>query len=162
MGNYACLSHRKNLCCKHIQSTKTFTSRNTGETLNILHSLNCRSLNTIYLGECALGCPNAQYVGKSEPPAHLRINTHRSDVTEPKGGAFDHHFALPGHNFNEHVRFTLIKQVGDHRHNTKLQNRRLLEAREDYWMTRLKTIKPHGFNDGLNNPVSSRIHGICT
>ena len=160
MGSYACLSSRKNLCCKQIQSAKTFTSRTTGETLDILHSLNCKSVNSIYLGDCALGCPNTQYIGKSEPPAHLRKNIHRFDVTEPTGGAFDHHFALPGHNFNEHARFTLIEQVRDHRNNTKLENRRLLEEREDYWMARLKTIKPHGLNDGFNDPVRACFHGI--
>ena len=160
-GSYACLSSTKNQCCNQIKSTKTFTSQTTGETLDILHSLNCKSLNSIYLGECALGCPNTQYVGKSEPPAHLRFNTHRSDVKKPKGGAFDHHFALPGHNFDKHAKFTLIEQVRNHSKNPKMVNRRLLEDREDYWMSRLRTIKPHGLNDSYNNPVRARLHDIC-
>ena len=161
-GSQACLSSVKNLCCKQIRSTKTFTSSSTGETLQILHSLNCKSPNTVYLGDCALGCPNTQYVGKSEPPAHLRFNTHRHDVNSPTGGAFDHHFTLPGHSYNKHARFTLIEQIRDHRKNTKLENRRLLEQREDYWMMRLRTIKPHGLNDSLNNPAKARIHAIVT
>ena len=138
---------------------KTFSSQTTGETLEILHSLNCKSLNSIYLGECALGCPNTQYVGKSKPPAHLRFNTHRSDVTKPKGGAFDHHFALPGHNFNEHARFTLIEQVKNP--GNKAENRRLLESREDYWMSRLRTVTPQGMNDRLNSNMSQKIQDIC-
>ena len=159
-GSRACLSSTKNLCCRHLNTTKTFTSDNTGETLDILHSLNCRSRNVIYLGHCIL-CPRTQYVGKSEPPANLRINTHRHDVKDPSGGAFDHHFALPGHDFNQHARFTLIEQVRNHTTNTKAENRRLLEAREDYWMSRLRTITPLGMNDRLNSTTKQRMLEIC-
>ena len=157
-GSRACLRSNKNLCCRHLVSTKTFRSEQTGEVLEILHNLNCRSQNTIYLGHCIL-CPRTQYVGKSEPPAHLRINTHRHDVHDPKGGAFDHHFTLPGHDFNEHARFTLIEQVKNP--GNKAENRRLLESREDYWMTRLRTIAPQGMNDRLNSATSHRIQDIC-
>ena len=159
-GSYACLTSTKNQCCRHVQSTKTFSSDNTGETLRILHNLNCRSQNIIYLGHCAL-CPRTQYVGKSEPPANLRINTHRRDVTGPLGGAFDKHFAQEGHDFNKHARFTIIEQIRSHKSNSKLENRRLLEQREDYWMIRLQTIKPHGMNDSPNDPLKARLHGIC-
>ena len=159
-GSSACLTTTKNQCCRHVQSTKTFSSDNTGETLQILHSLNCRSSNIIYLGHCVL-CPKTQYVGKSEPPANLRINTHRHDVFGTNGGAFDKHFAQDGHDFNKHAMFTLIEQVRNHRSNSKMENRRLLEQREDYWMARLQTIKPQGMNDGHNDPLKARIHGIC-
>ena len=47
-GSRACLTSTKNQCCRHVQSTKTFSSDNTGETLRILHNLNCRSQNIIY------------------------------------------------------------------------------------------------------------------
>ena len=159
-GSRACLSSTKNLCCGQLHSTKTFTSETTGETLEILHSLNCRSRNCIYLGFCIL-CRKTQYVGKSEPPANLRINTHRHDVKDPSGGAFDHHFALPGHDFNKHARFILIEQIRNHAGNTKLENRRLLEAREDYWMSRLQTLKPNGLNDSLNSSTKQRLRDIC-
>ena len=157
-GSKACLSSRRNQCCRHLQSTKTFTSAQTGETLNILHDLNCKSRNSIYLSGCIL-CPERQYVGKSEPPAHLRINGHRSDVHTPKGNAYDHHFRLPGHDFNQHATFTLIEQVKQCK--TPEENRRLLEQREDYWMLRLQTLAPRGFNDHLNNTANQRIQEIC-
>lgn len=159
-GSRACLSSSKNLCCGQLHSTKTFTSETTGETLEILHSLNCRSRNCIYLGFCIL-CRKTQYVGKSEPPANLRFNTHRHDVKDPSGGAFDHHFALPGHDFNKHARFILIEQIRNHAGNSKMENRRLLEAREDYWMSRLQTLKPDGLNDSLNSSTKQRLRDIC-
>ena len=158
-GSKACLTTSRNQCCRHLQSTKTFKSDNTGETLEIRHDLNCRSKNTIYLGHCVL-CPAKQYVGKSEPPANLRINTHRDNVNRPNGIAFDKHFLLPGHNFNDHARFTLIEQLKVNK--SPLENRRRLEQREDYWMLRLKTLAPYGLNDHLNNNAHQRIHDICT
>ena len=100
-------------------------------------------------------------MGKSEPPAHLRINTHRHDVKDPSGGAFDHHFRLPGHDFNAHAKFTLIEQIRNHHGNTKAENRRQLEAREDYWMLRLTTLKPSGMNDSLNSGTCQRLHDKC-
>ena len=101
----ACLSRANNQCCKHVISTKTFRSHKTGLTYQIRHNINCHSRNIIYLGECNL-CPNTQYVGRSEPPLNLRINTHRYEVNNPKALAFDKHFLLPGHNFNANARFT--------------------------------------------------------
>ena len=158
-GSKACLTSKKNKCCRHLQSTKTFKSDVTGEELEIRHDLNCRSKNTIYLGHCVL-CRGRQYVGKSEPPANLRINTHRRDVHSPTGCAFDKHFLLPGHNFNDHARFTLIEQLKVSK--STQENRRLLEQREDYWMLRLKTLAPYGMNDHLNSTANQRIQDICT
>ena len=158
-GSKACLTSKKNKCCRHLQSTKTFKSDVTGEELEIRHDLNCRSKNTIYLGHCVL-CRGNQYVGKSEPPANLRINTHRRDVHSPTGCAFDTHFLLPGHNFNDHARFTLIEQLKVSK--STQENRRLLEQREDYWMLRLKTLAPYGMNDHLNSTANQRIQDICT
>ena len=158
-GSKACLNTTRNQCCRHIQSTKTFTSDVTGETLEIRHDLNCKSKNIIYLGHCVL-CKKKQYVGKSEPPANLRINTHRDNVKRPNGIAFDKHFLQPGHNFNEHARFTLIEQLKISK--SPLENRKLLENREDYWMLRLKTLSPWGLNDHLNDNSHQRIHDICT
>ena len=155
----ACLSHANNLCCNQIISTKTFQSMKTKEKFNIYHRLNCRSRNVIYLGYCNL-CSNSQYVGKSEPPANLRINTHRHDVSSPNGGTFDKHFALPGHNYNKNAKFILIEQVKSPM-GSKLVTRKLLENREDYWMSKLQTITPNGFNDHLNSNVSNQIHSFC-
>ena len=159
-GCKACLTTTRNQCCRHIVSTKKFKSDVTGEELDILHDLNCKSRNCIYLGYCIL-CKKSQYVGKSEPPANLRINTHRHDVTSTTGCPFDKHFALPGHDFNAHARFVLIEQIND-KSLSKADTRRLLEDREDYWMLRLKTLQPDGQNDHLNAALRNRIHDICS
>ena len=86
-------SSSKNKCCRQIADCKQFKSDQTGEIYEIRHKLNCKSKNVIYLGYC-LKCAHNQYVGKSEPPAHLRFNTHRHDVTSETGLAFDRHFSI--------------------------------------------------------------------
>ena len=101
-------------------------------------------------------------MGKSEPPVNLRINTHRYDVTSPKGGAFDKHFNQSDHNYNENARFILIEQMRSPENATKLTIRQLLEDREDYWMSKLKTLIPDGLNDRLNSNVSNQIRVICS
>ena len=100
-------------------------------------------------------------MGKSEPPAHLRINTHRHDVTSGNGCPFDKHFALPGHDLNKHASFILIEQVNN-KGMSKPETRRLLEDREDFWMTRLKTLQPNRMNDHLNAALRQKIHVICS
>ena len=107
-------------------------------------------------------CRNTQYVGKSEPPANLRINTHRYEVNNPKAIAFDKHFLLPGHNFNANARFTLIEQVRTTANTNKQAIRQLLENREDFWIDKLKTISPNGLNAHLNSAVSNQIRVICS
>ena len=160
-SSYACLSRANNQCCKHVVSTKTFQSHKTKEKFKIRHKLNCHSRNVIYLGFCNL-CPNSQYVGKSEPPFNLRINTHRYDVTSPNGGPFDEHFNQPGHNYNQNARYVLIEQVHMNKNPKKKTIRQILEDREDHWMSKLKTLMPDGLNDHLNRNLSNQIRVICS
>ena len=155
-----CFSRANNQCCKQVISTKTFQSMYTKETFAINHKLNCRSRNVIYLGYCNI-CSKSQYIGKSEPPVNLRINTHRYDVTNPNGGAFDKHFTLPGHSYNRNAKFIIIEQVNS-KTTSKLATRQLLENREDFWMSKLRTLTPNGFNDHLNSQVNNQIRIICS
>ena len=167
----ACLSRANNQCCKHVISTKTFRSHRTGLIYQIRHNINCHSRNIIYLGECNL-CPNTQYVGKSEPPVNLRINTHRYEVNNPKALAFRQTFSFTWsqlqckcplhHNFNANARFTLIEQVRTTTNSSKQKIWQLLENREDFWIAKLKTITPNGLNAHLNSAVSNQIRVICS
>ena len=61
--------------------------------------------------ECVL-C-NKQYTGKSVITFNLRLNNHGKDVKKRILLQTDQHFQLHGHNFNEHAKFTLIKQLDD-------------------------------------------------
>ena len=159
-GCTPCLSSTKNKCCRQLTTTKTISSDQTGEEFEIQHSLNCRSPYCLYLGYC-LKCPRHQYVGKSEPPAHMRFNTHRYDVNQPTGLSFDKHFSTPGHSFDHDARFILLEQIKNHRSLPKEEIRSIMEQREDYWVRRLKTLSPQGLNDKLNSATTSQLHAIC-
>ena len=102
----------------------------------------------IYLMECSL-CEKSQYVGKSEYSLNLRINTLRNHVWRTDGPPCDKHFPMPGHNFNAHVKFTIIEEVCN-KSFSKFKIRNLLEHREDFWILKLQTLSLQGLNISLN------------
>ena len=161
-SSYACLSRANNQCCKQVVSTKRFKSQVTNESFQIRHKLNCRSRNVIYLGFYNL-CPKTQYLGKSEPPVNLSINTHRHEVKSPNGGQFDKHFNLSGHDYNENARFILIEQVNQQSKMKKKTIRQLLENREDHWVLKLKnsntrqTKRPPKLKSQQPNPCNLQL-----
>ena len=104
----------------------------------------------IYLIECIL-CQNKPYVGKSEPPSNLRTNNHRSDAKKPDSIAVDKHFfENKDHNFEKHAKITLIERLENATHMTDQEITHNLEKREDFWIKKLNTLTPNGFNQELN------------
>ena len=54
-------------------------------------------------------------------------------------------------NFNKHAKFTLIELFSDKNIDKELLKYRLKKG-EDFWIIKLKTLQPHGFNAELNFP----------
>ena len=54
----------------------------------------------------------------------------------------DQNFRLPGHNFSRHTKFTLIEQLNKIELDEELRAFRLKKP-EDFWIHKLKTLKPH-------------------
>ena len=154
-----CLSQMGNICCKHILSTKTFRSATTGETFNIKHRVNCKTRKGIYLASCKL-CPTYQYVGKFETTWAERLYNHRKDAKKTKSIPYDEHFHQPNHNFSDHARFIIIETL-ENQVNTTVDRRRL-EEQEDFWVSKLQTSAPKGFNEKWNSPIRTKIQNICT
>ena len=142
-----CNSKSNNLCCKQIRNTNEFTSNVTKEKFKIHHRVNCKSRFIIYLLECIL-C-RIQYVGKSEWPMNIRCNKHRNDVLREESIVVCQHFKQISHTFNTHAKITIIEQLKD-QSKSLLAMRSILEEREDFWIKRLKTLQPNGFNQELN------------
>ena len=92
----SCFTRNNNLCCKQMADTNYFTNRKTGKRFNILHNLNCKSKNLIYLIECTL-CNFKPYIGKCETPSNLCRNNHRIDSTKENAINVEKHFSEPGH-----------------------------------------------------------------
>lgn len=146
-----CLSKRNNKCCKQMVSTDHFTNRKTGEKFYIYHNLNCKSNHVIYLIECSL-CNNKAYIGKSETPSNIRTNNHRNDAKKQDSISIDKHFFdNQDHNFEQHAKITLIEKLENYRYMTKEEITITLEKREDFWMKKLNTLIPDGFNQSLNH-----------
>ena len=143
-----CLTRYNNLCCKHISSTSSFKSNQTNETFKIFHNTNCRSDYVVYLLECRK-C-KIQYVGKTETPFNVRLNNHRIGANKQKEDTIPaaRHFSQ-GHNFNQDAKFTIIEQIKD-KTKSKEEKRKILLNRENFWITKLKTLTPHGLNQELN------------
>ena len=143
-----CNSHGNNICCKQIRNTDEFQNNGTKEKFKIFHRVNCRSKFVIYLLECIL-CM-IQYVGKSEWPMNIRMNKHRNDALKEDAIPICRHFNQCSHNFRDHARFTIIEQLNDQGKSLQTM-RKILEARENFWIKRLGTLAPNGLNQGLNN-----------
>lgn len=149
-GCFPCRSRPDTKCCQHVVSTKYFTDKTKEKRFDIRQKLGCKSKDAIYLAWCDR-CNDKQYVGKVESQkAHKRINKHRNDSKKEGTIAIDQHFREPNHNFND-FRMIIIEEISD-RNMTREQVRRTLLKREDFWITKLQTLEPHGFNDKLNFP----------
>ena len=90
-------------------------------------------------------------VGKSRYSLNVRKNTHRNDVWRTDAPPCVKHFQIPGHDFNPHVKFTIIEEVCN-KSLSKLEIRSLLEHTEDFWILKLQTLSPQGLNISLNYP----------
>ena len=96
-------------------------------------------------------CNSKAYVGKSEIPVHKKINGHRSDAKNATSIPVKTDYIQLGHNFDRDTKFTLIEQIR-RSDLTKEQMTELLLRREDFWMLKLQTLVPNGFNVELNYP----------
>ena len=84
-------------------------------------------------------------------PFNVRLNNHRKDARNPKEDTIPacKHFNGNGHDFNKNARFTIIEQIKDST-KTQEQKRTILLKRENFWITKLKTLTPLGLNMELN------------
>ena len=91
-------------------------------------------------------------MGKLETQGtNRRVNKHRNDVNKSDSITMDRHFNQPGHDFNRDFGIIVIEVIST-RNLTKEQTRNLLLRREDFWIVKLGTLHPGGFNDKLNFP----------
>lgn len=144
-----CRTSFRNLCCNQIKNTTTFQSNITKETFQIYHRTNCRSHHVIYLMECKK-C-KIQYIGKCERNFNERLNKHRSDANNPKPDTIPacKHFSNTHHNFNRDAIFTIIEKIEDQT-KTPEEKHNIILRRENFWITKLQTLKPKGMNQELN------------
>ena len=95
-------------CCKHIymQHSSSYTSKVTGKQYTIFCTVNCKSVNIIYILECSV-C-GLQYVGESKQPFHKRLNGHRSDFTKKTFLPVSQHSRLSDHSLEDFNRMKIL------------------------------------------------------
>ena len=132
-----------------MMNTTQFMNRKTGKQFKLYHNVNCKSINVIYLIECTL-CHFKPYVGKCETGFNLRLNNHRTHAKSDKSILVDKHFTSTDHDFTKHAKITIIEKLI--KNMSKQLTTATLENREDFWIQKLNTLVPLGFNISLNNP----------
>ena len=65
---------------------------------------------------------------------------------------FNKHSLEPGHVFDRDFKLIVIEEIIQ-RNMTKEQMHHTLLNREDFWILKLGTLEPEGFNDKLNFPA---------
>ena len=91
---------------------------------------------------------NNQYVGKSET-FNIYLNNHRKDAKSQASILACKHFNEQNYNLHQHAEFTLIKQIK--KQTTAEETRTLLKGRENFSVSKLKTLYPDGLNQELNS-----------
>ena len=79
-----------------------------------------------------------KYVGKPETPFNIRLNNHRSDVSDPNTILSCCHFAQSNHDFNNHTQLTTIETIANRNKPTgTIQD--ALRKRGKFWIITLNT-----------------------
>ena len=78
------------------------------------------------------------------------MNGHRSDAKRIDRLAVDTHFLSAEHNFERDAKFTVIEKITKEDLN-KEQLTNLILKREDFWIKKLNTLAPNGYNTELNS-----------
>ena len=81
---------------------------------------------------------NIQYAGKSEPPSNIRLNNHRKDVKNPNAIPVCKHFNRHDHDFNNHGKIIIIKQLRKTRMTSTETLKEKLKQRENFWIMKLE------------------------
>ena len=128
--------------CKHIVSTRNFTSFTTKHTYEIRsENLNCSSKNVVYLISCKTF--HEQYTGSSEE-FRVRFNNYRCahrhycKNMKVKQESFHAHFADGAHIGESDWEVKLIDQ------SVSTED---LRKRESFWQHELDTFQPNGLNE---------------
>jgi hypothetical protein len=136
-GTCKCERKKCIICKEHLVQATTFKSQVTEEVFTIRDKMTCDTKNLIYLLFCDK-CNNSQYVGETQNSLRTRFYLHRSDIKTKAGFLVSKHFNQPNHSLSNLKVIIIEKEYMDGK------ERRL--CRENFWMTKLKTLTPLGLN----------------
>ena len=88
-----------------------------------------------------------QYIGKSETPFNIRLNSHRNHITTKlESCQLAEHFTNSDHDFSTNTEITAIEKI---KKNDLEINRKtdILRERERFWIVKTRTFQPFGLNE---------------
>ena len=91
---------------------------------------------------------NKQYVRKAGTSFNIRLNNHRKDVKKVEAIMACNHFQQESYSFNKHAKITITDQLTNTSKSKETLTQRHIE-RENFWILKLDTLYPKGFNTGL-------------
>ena len=138
-GSFKCQRPKCVICQQHLVEGHTFTSQRTGETFHIRHQLTCTTPNLIYILHCNK-CTHTQYVGETGGTLKQRFYLHRSNIKTNKNMCplITEHFNQPNHSLLDLRCMPIEISFTD---NTSRRRKR-----EQFWVSKLRTLTPDGLN----------------
>ena len=135
-----CNTCNSSMCktCPVIQCTQLFRSTATKNNFIIHCNATCKTVNIIYLLECAICC--FQYIGQTSQQLNARMTDHRSYAKHYPNCSLGKHLSSKDHHNNfDDLKVTIIEHDPNW-DDTRRQNR------EKFWIRKLKTVSPNGIN----------------
>ena len=91
-----------------------------------------------------------QYIGKAtEKDFNLRLNNQQKDLFKAYAIPASHHYALKDHIFNRDAFSSISKQIRKSALSGKTQ-KKLFKKLKNFWIMKLKTLKPKSVNQELH------------
>ena len=122
--------------CKYIVVSKTFKD-NDGTEFSTKGEINCKAENLVYGVRCER-CNKLLYVGETMNSLYKRHTQNLSRIDRRNGAdAITQHFT-EGQHTKEDYKIVGIEKIE--------RNDNYRKTREQFWITKLKTLKPVGLN----------------
>ena len=122
--------------CPYLKDSNKIRSRKTRETVELSNVFNCKTAGVIYMTECQK-C-GIQYIGQTTRNFNARIREHINDIKNKKDTANANHYNSKGHCLSD-FRAIIMERVVPN-------DTSFLLEREEMWIKRLETKRPHGLN----------------
>lgn len=132
----SCCPIRRCFLHKYLHKSLRIQGSITKRSYRVRGKFNCNSKNIIYLIQCAK-CTK-QYVGQTRSCLRHRISQHINNKSSPNS-IVDQHFEQSGHKM-------MVQPIEQVSHLDPSNIEKVLNERERYWISKLKTVYPQGLN----------------
>ena len=124
------------VACIRLKMTNFIKSKKTRERIEMSNEFNCKTKGVVYMTECQK-C-GIQYVGQTARTFGTRVKEHVNDIKNKRDTANGAHYNSKGHSLSDFRAMVIEKVIPN--------DVAWLLEREEMWIQRFETKKPHGLN----------------